>query len=102
MHHLPWARVKGTSVITDFESAMLTLKDCGCPLGQAKAWVDRPLAKEWAEDVIKPFIEAERKAGVLLRWRIGDRYLLFQDNLEPGRAEAARLRQLPLKGLGCG
>ena len=29
-------------------------------LWQQKAWVDRPLAKEWVEDVIQPFIEAER------------------------------------------
>ena len=33
-------------------------------LWQDKAWVDRPLAVEWAEDVIKPFIQAERRAGV--------------------------------------
>ena len=48
-------------------------------LWQDKAWVDRPLAMEWAEDVIKPFIEAERKAGVA---GATDRYLLFQDNLD--------------------
>ena len=48
-------------------------------LWQAKAWVDRPLALEWAEDVIKPFIEAERKAGVA---GSSTRYLLFQDNLD--------------------
>ena len=48
-------------------------------LWQAKAWVDRPLALEWAEDVIKPFIEAERKAGVA---DASTRYLLFQDNLD--------------------
>ena len=48
-------------------------------LWQAKAWVDRPIAKEWVEDVIQPFIEAERKAGVATA---GTRYLLFQDNLD--------------------
>ena len=48
-------------------------------LWQDKAWVDRPLALEWAEDVVKPFIEAERKAGVA---SATTRYLLFQDNLD--------------------
>ena len=48
-------------------------------LWQDKAWVDRPLAMEWAEDVIKPFIQAERKAGVADE---ASRYLLFQDNLD--------------------
>ena len=48
-------------------------------LWQDKAWVDRPLALEWAEDVIKPFIKAERKAGVADE---STRYLLFQDNLD--------------------
>ena len=48
-------------------------------LWQDKAWVDRPLAMEWAEDVIKPFIEAERAAGVA---KDTSRYLLFQDNLD--------------------
>ena len=48
-------------------------------LWQDKAWVDRPLAVEWVEDGIKPFIEAERRAGVAMRWT---RYLLFQDNLD--------------------
>jgi hypothetical protein len=48
-------------------------------LWQDKAWVDRPLALEWAEDVIKPFVEAERKAGVA---ETSTRYLLFQDNLD--------------------
>ena len=48
-------------------------------LWQDKAWVDRPLALEWAEDVIKPFIEAERAAGIA---RDDARYLLFQDNLD--------------------
>ena len=48
-------------------------------LWQAKAWVDRPLAKEWVEDVMEPFIEAERKAGVASETT---RYILFQDNLD--------------------
>ena len=48
-------------------------------LWQDKAWVDRPLAREWAEDVFKPFIQAERKAGVASDTT---RYLLFQDNLD--------------------
>ena len=48
-------------------------------LWQAKAWVDRPVAMEWAEDVVKPFIEAERKAGIASEMT---RYLLFQDNLD--------------------
>jgi len=48
-------------------------------LWQDKAWVDRPLALEWVEDVMKPFIEAERKAGVCGE---RDRYLMFQDNLD--------------------
>jgi hypothetical protein len=48
-------------------------------LWQEKAWVDRPVALEWAEDVMAPFIESERKAGVATD---DTRYLLFQDNLE--------------------
>ena len=48
-------------------------------LWQPKAWVDRPVAKEWVEDVIGPFIESERKAGVAAS---NTRYLLFQDNLD--------------------
>ena len=48
-------------------------------LWQEKAWVDRPTALEWAEKVIKPFIEAECNAGVASS---SDRYLLFQDNLD--------------------
>ena len=54
-------------------------------LWQDKAWVDRPLALEWAEDVIKPFIQAERKAGVAAAAR---RYLLFQDNLDSQKQPA--------------
>ena len=50
-------------------------------LWQDKAWVDRPLALEWVEDVVKPFIEAERKAGVE-NPNASTRYLLFQDNLD--------------------
>ena len=48
-------------------------------LWQDKAWVDRPLALEWAQDVVKPFIESERRAGVA---DDNTRYLLFQDNLD--------------------
>ena len=48
-------------------------------LWQDKAWVDRPVAVEWAEDVIEPFMEAEREAGVA---SADTRYLLFQDNLD--------------------
>ena len=48
-------------------------------LGRISSAVDRPLALEWAEDVIQPFIEAERKAGVA---DADTRYLLFQDNLD--------------------
>jgi hypothetical protein len=48
-------------------------------LWQDKAWVDRPKAMEWAEEVVKPFIESERKAGVA---DATTRYLLFQDNLD--------------------
>ena len=48
-------------------------------LWQEKAWVDRPVACEWAEDVINPFIQAEREAGVATT---DSRYLLFQDNLD--------------------
>lgn len=48
-------------------------------LWQDKAWIDRPLAVEWAEDVIEPFMAAERKAGVA---DAATRYLLFQDNLD--------------------
>ena len=48
-------------------------------LWQPKAWVDRPVAKEWVEDVIDPFIQSERKAGVASDTT---RYLLFQDNLD--------------------
>ncbi|KAL1508703.1 hypothetical protein AB1Y20_004798 [Prymnesium parvum] len=48
-------------------------------LWQDKAWVDRPLAIEWVEDVIAPFIAAERRAGVA---NLATRYLLFQDNLD--------------------
>ena len=53
-------------------------------LWQPKAWVDREVAKEWVEDVIEPFIEAERKAGVATT---DTRYLLFQDNLDAQKTE---------------
>ena len=42
-------------------------------LFQEKAWVDRPLAMEWAEDVMKPFMQAERDSGVCGEC---DRYLM--------------------------
>ena len=45
----------------------------------AKAWVDRPTALAWADQVIKPFIAAERAAQVADGT---SRYLLFQDNLD--------------------
>ena len=69
---------RGKGNISDMERA--AYPDGLVVLWQDKAWVDRPLAVEWAEDVIKPFIEAERRAGVAMRWT---RYLLFQDNLDP-------------------
>ena len=47
--------------------------------------VDRPVALEWAQDVIKPFVEAERKAGVA---DSSTRYLLFQDNLDAQKQPA--------------
>ena len=46
---------------------------------QDKAWVDRPIAVEWVEQVIEPFIKAERRAGVA---DDATRYLLLQDNLD--------------------
>ena len=52
-------------------------------LWQKDAWVDTTIALEWAEDVVKPFIEAERKAGVATD---ETRYLLFQDNLNAQKA----------------
>ena len=48
-------------------------------LFQPKAWVDRPVAEEWVEDVIESFIRGERKAGVATD---ATRYFLFQDNLD--------------------
>ena len=68
---------RGQGNITDFERE-------GYPEGlvvlwQAKAWVDRPIAREWVEDVIQPFMRAERRAGVASS---NTRYLLFQDNLD--------------------
>ena len=58
---------------------MPTLTEGLIVLWQDKAWVDRPVAVEWAQDVIAPFVEAERKAGVA---NSSTRYLLFQDNLD--------------------
>ena len=58
-------------------------------LFQKKAWVerwmDRPVAVEWVEKVIKPFIEPERKAGVADE---STHYLLFQDNLDAQKQPA--------------
>lgn len=48
-------------------------------LWQPKAWVDRPTAMQWVEKVIKPFMNAERKAGVV---HSSYRYVLFEDNLD--------------------
>ena len=36
-------------------------------LWQDKAWVDRPVALKWVDEVMEPFIQAERDAGVRLR-----------------------------------
>ena len=49
-------------------------------LWQDKAWVDRPVAVEWVEKVMEPFVQAERDAGVAIKGTT--RYLLFQDNLD--------------------
>ena len=54
-------------------------------LWQDKAWVGRPEAVKWVEQVIKPFIEAERKAGAAVD---STRYLLFQDNLDSQKQPA--------------
>ena len=54
-------------------------------LWQKKAWVDRPLALLWAEKVMKPFMDAERAAGVA---DASSRYLLFQDNLDAQKQQA--------------
>ena len=48
-------------------------------LFQKCAWVDRPVALDWVDKVMKPFIEAERAAGVADQ---SARYLLFEDNLD--------------------
>ena len=48
-------------------------------LWQKKAWVDRPVALDWVKQVLKPFVQAERAAGVMSD---SDRYLLFEDNLD--------------------
>ena len=68
---------RGKGNISDFERG--AYPEGLIVLWQDKAWVDRPLALEWAEDVIKPFIKAERKAGVA---DASTRYLLFHDNLD--------------------
>ena len=48
-------------------------------LWQDCAWVDRPIALEWVDKVMDPFITVERNAGVALDIT---RYLLLQDNLD--------------------
>jgi hypothetical protein len=48
-------------------------------LWQPKAWVDRPVAREWVSKVIKPLVEADKKAGAA---DDSSRYLLIQDNLD--------------------
>ena len=67
-------------------------------LWQQKAWVDRPVALEWAEDVIQPFVEAVRKAGVASE---NTRYLLFQDNLDAQKQPEYIIHQL-FERMGCG
>ena len=73
----PCVLFRGKGNISDFERG--AYPKGLVVLWQDKAWVDRPLALEWAEDVVKPFVEAERKAGVA---NASTRYLLFQDNLD--------------------
>jgi hypothetical protein len=48
-------------------------------LWQPKAWVDRLVARDWVSKIIKPLVEADRKAGVANE---NSRYLLIQDNLD--------------------
>jgi hypothetical protein len=48
-------------------------------LWQPKAWVDRPVARDWVSKVIKPLVEADRKAGV---GGENSRYLLIQEHLD--------------------
>ena len=48
-------------------------------LWQDKAWVDRPIAREWAELSWKKMIDADIAAGVADE---STRYLKFQDNLD--------------------
>ena len=59
---------------------------------QKCAWVDRLVALDWVDKVMKPFVEAERAAGVADE---STRYLLFEDNLDaqktPEYIEALRV-----------
>ena len=48
-------------------------------LWQKCAWVDRPTALDWVRQVIKPFMAAQRAAGVADE---STHYLLFEDNLD--------------------
>ena len=54
-------------------------------LWQENAWIDRVLILEWAEDVMKPFVEAQLAAGVA---DSSTRYLLFEDNLDAQKLPA--------------
>jgi len=53
-------------------------------LWQDKAWVDRPVAVQWAEQCWKKLVEADVKAGVA---DASTRYLLFHDNLDAHRPD---------------
>lgn len=54
-------------------------------LWQKCAWVDRPIALDWVDKVIKPFMASQRAAGVADE---STRYLLFQDNLDAQKEQA--------------
>lgn len=73
----PCILFRGKGNISDVERA--AYPDGLVVLWQDKAWVDRPVAVDWVEDVIGPFIKAERRAGVADEATC---YLLFQDNLD--------------------
>ena len=53
-------------------------------LWQDKAWVDRPVALEWARASWKKMVEADVAAGVA---DASTRYLLYQDNLDAQRPD---------------
>ena len=73
----PCILFRGKGNISELEQA--AYPDGLVVLWQDKAWVDRPIAVEWVEQVIEPFIKAERRAGVA---DDATRYLLLQDNLD--------------------